>query len=166
MTELTQEYLQSVLEYNSFTGLFTWTKNKPRSVKVGDVAGSVHPKGYIRIRLQGKQYLAHRLVWLYVYGRWPKEQIDHVNGIRGDNRLTNLRECNREQNRHNSLGHLKAVIPYKGVSRTASGSYRALLQHGEHKYSLGCYKTPEEAKEAYDLKAKELQGEFYTERTK
>lgn len=160
MTELTQERLKELLEYNPFTGLFTWLSAKG-SKTAGSLAGAVNTKGYVRIRLDNKTYLAHRLVWLYLYGRWPVEQLDHINGIRADNRRVNLRECNQSQNMANSRGHLKAIVAYKGVYKNRQNSYRAELIHEGKRYNLGCYLTPEEAKHAYDLKAKELQGEFF-----
>ena len=89
MSQLTQERLKELYSYNPETGEFThllsWGKRKR-----GDVAGYVHPtKRYRYIRIEGKSYFAHRLAWLYVYGKWPEDQIDHIDGVRDNNRIAN-----------------------------------------------------------------------------
>ena len=84
---LTAERLREVLDYDPDTGVFTRKVRTASSVKVGDVAGSLNGKGYIRIRVDGRLYFAHRLAWLYVHGEWPVDQVDHINGIKNDNRI-------------------------------------------------------------------------------
>ena len=91
---ITQEELKELLDYNPETGLFTW--NVYNNIKNKTTAGTFND-GYIQIKIKQKIYQAHRLAWLYVYGEWPKGQIDHINGIRDDNRIENLRDVtNRE----------------------------------------------------------------------
>jgi hypothetical protein len=97
---LTQEYLKSILYYDVKTGLFTWLTNKARSIKVGDIAGSPHIRGYTAITINGKLYLAHRLAWLYVYGNMPNV-IDHVDRNTTNNKIENLRDCSNSQNGFN-----------------------------------------------------------------
>ena len=70
-------------------------------VKVGDVAGWRNPTGYIRMKVGGKLYLAHRLAFLYMTGKWPEDQVDHINHIRDDNRWCNLREVSHQENHKN-----------------------------------------------------------------
>lgn len=75
--------------------------------KAGSVAGhSDRSRGYVDIRIDAKKYKAHRLAWLYVHGRWPEKLIDHINGVKTDNRLINLREASAAENAMNnpSLG--------------------------------------------------------------
>ena len=91
---LTADRLRQLLDYEPATGVFTWKVNRS-IVKAGQKAG-VNPHGgdgYPRIGVDGQQCLAHRLAWLHVHGRFPDDEIDHINGIRSDNRLSNLREA-------------------------------------------------------------------------
>lgn len=90
---LTQEILKKHLHYDCDTGIFKW-------IKSDNVAGTEN-RGYILIRINNNRYFAHRLAWLYVYGTFPKNDIDHINGIRNDNRLINLRDVTRSVNLQN-----------------------------------------------------------------
>ena len=95
---MTRERLCELLTYNQETGDFHWIKRNQKK------AGS-NLDGYTKIKIDGKNYLAHRLVWLYVYGKLPLGAIDHVNHIRNDNRLDNLRDVDSVSNsRNRSLG--------------------------------------------------------------
>jgi len=100
---ITVERLKELLNYNETTGAFTW-KVTPKSyrVAVGDVAGGVHSKGYIHIKIDGVTRFAHRLAWLYVFGSLPKQQIDHINRIKTDNRISNLRDVSATENNRNT----------------------------------------------------------------
>jgi hypothetical protein len=112
--ELTQERLKSLFNYNPETGEFTRLVSQ-RSNLVGKIAGYPNRVGsekfYIRIRIDGRLYLAHRLVWLYTYGAWPENDIDHVDQDSLNNRLSNLRDVTNTENsknqkipKHNSSG--------------------------------------------------------------
>ena len=98
---LTQQNLKEVISYNKATGIFTWSKTR-RGVKVGEPLGTCNGFGYLRITVFGKSYYAHRLAWFYVHGVWP-ETIDHLNGLKGDNRIRNLRGCSQLENNQNVL---------------------------------------------------------------
>ena len=144
--ELTAEYLRSVLHYVQETGIFTWKVSTSNRVKVGGIAGSLDGGGYLQIRLQRRPHLAHRLAWLYVYGSWPKDQIDHINRDRADNRIENLREAtnkqnmqNRSKSSHNTSGH-PGVSWYKRISK-----WVAKIMHNQKQIHLGCFNTIEEA---------------------
>jgi hypothetical protein len=89
--------VHELLSYEPRFGYFFWKINRGSS-KAGDVAGSVCPDGYRLIKVDGKSYKAHRLAWLMTHGEWPAEQIDHINGVRTDNRIVNLREASKKQN--------------------------------------------------------------------
>ena len=95
---LSQKYLREALHYDPDTGIFTWKVATASCVKVGAEAGCVKNDGYRAIGMGGKSYKAHRLAWLYVHGEWPKEQIDHINHIRTDNRMENLRPASGGEN--------------------------------------------------------------------
>ena len=83
--------LLEVLSYDPETGLFTWVKPTARCIKPGMQAGCETARGYVSLRLFGIDYRAHNLAWFYVTGEWPVEELDHINGKPGDNRIANLR---------------------------------------------------------------------------
>jgi len=87
---LTQAHLKSILCYSQETGQFVWIDKPSKHIASGDQAGSKTKDGYWRIGIVGQQFKAHRLAWLYVTGEWPDNQIDHINGIKTDNRAENL----------------------------------------------------------------------------
>ena len=99
MAEMTQEYLKSILNYDKDSGIFTWVKRN------GNVAGNIDSSLYCRINIKGIKYSAHRLAWLYVYGEWPKNQIDHINGNKNDNMISNLRDVTHSENQRNQYKH-------------------------------------------------------------
>lgn len=152
MIELTQELLKDWLSYNPETGIFIWKKHF-RHYKVGKKAG-FFTHNYVDIWFPPtkKQYRAHQLVWLYVYGKWPEYCLDHINRNPSDNRLNNLRDCPPYLNAHNVTAVNTKPGNYTGVSKIKSGKsyvYGARIQvQGKSKF-LGCFKTPEEASEAY-----------------
>lgn len=150
MNRLTQKRLKEVLHYNSRTGRFTWKINRQGNVKVDDVAGSLANTDRIVIRIDGKAYKAHRLAWLYVYGKWPDKNIDHINGIPSDNRIANLRDVTQAGNMQNlTKAHRDNKTGLLGVTLVKStGKYKAVIV-------VGCFSTPEEAHEAY-LRVKHL----------
>lgn len=97
--------LRQLLDYDPAIGHFTWKINGKGGGQVaGKRAGSIDKQaGYEQVGIDGKLYRSHRLAWLYVHGEWPSGQIDHINGIRSDNRLANLRAVSNQvngQNRH------------------------------------------------------------------
>ena len=109
---VTQKQLKDQLDYDPCTGVFKRKKNRGKA-KIGDVAGGINNKGYVYIRVFSVKYRAHRLAWLYVYGDFPKNQIDHINRIKTDNRIANLRDVtmsvnqrNRNLQANNTSGHV------------------------------------------------------------
>lgn len=152
--EVTQEILKSLLKYSKETGEFIWLVNRRggRGIKAGDVAGSVRSDGYRRIRLFGVSYYAHRLAFLYVKGRWPKEgfDVDHRDGDTSNNRWKNLREGTVSFNLENLReAKTNGSSGYLGVSLRPSGRFLAqIVVRGVH-YYLGTYDTAEEAHKVY-----------------
>lgn len=148
---LTQEILKQNLYYDKDTGLFSRIKSA-RLSNNGSV-GSVQTHGYRAISVNGKLYRAHRLAWLYVYGEFPKNQIDHINGNRDDNRIENLREASVTQNSYNKRKP-QGSNPYLGVTRKKrQNSYKwcARITVDKKPKHLGYFDCPETAYKAYLL---------------
>ena len=155
------EGLKTRLSYNQITGEFTWINPASRNIKAGSKAGSKNSEGYINIMYYKRIYKAHRLAWLYVYGKFPISQLDHINGTRDDNRISNLREVTNAENQQNIRS------PYKnnktgilGVHKHRDKFESQIRLNGKAKY-LGLFKTEAEASEAY-INAKREQHIFNT----
>jgi len=136
MNNLTQSELKELLDYNPGTGVFVWKVCRNWKAKSGDVAGFLHHTGYWYIRINYRRYLAHRLVWLYVHGCWPEEEIDHINHVRDDNRIINLREASRQDNCKNaSLSKINTSM-INGVSwNSRDKKWRVdIRNNGKHIY--------------------------------
>lgn len=139
MMELTQVELKKLLSYDASTGLFTW-KLRRQGVRQGSLAGYKNNSGYVRISLHGRFYLAHRLAWLYVHGYVPKGEIDHINRIRDDNRIENLREASRTLNALNTGEYKNNSSGSKGVyfNKSANKWQAQIMVSGKRVY-LGLY---------------------------
>lgn len=154
---LSQKMLFERLVYDPETGIFTYRSRPANCVNIGDRAGTVCSEGYIKIKIAGINHSAHRLAWLYVHGTWPPKCIDHVNGIRSDNRLSNLRLAT---NYHNALNRRsKNSTGFRGVERSRRQFKAKIIVEGKSIY-LGLFPSPEEAYRAYCAAAKRLHGEF------
>ena len=157
---ITPAQVREFLHYDPDTGVFTRRISRGRW-RSGTIAGSSHSEGYWMIRLNGASCLAHRLAWIYMTGEWPKADIDHINMIRSDNRIANLREASRSENNANT-GHRKSnKTGLKGASfESFTGRYKAQIKKGGVLHTIGRFDTPEEAHKAYQIKAAELFGQF------
>lgn len=162
---ITQNDLKEFLHYDPVTGAFTWAKTVNSSAKKGNTAGSVGEKGFIHICMKANgvkrvNYKAHRLAWLYVYGYMPP-MIDHKNGIRSDNRLNNLRECNVTENQRNQKKRIGGSSRFKGVrwDKRRKVWVAAITVDYRTEY-LGRFNNEEQAARAYDTAARERFGEF------
>lgn len=153
---ITQEELKQYLDYNKDTGMFTWIQKKAAWQKIGSVAGSLHHEGYIVIGFNYKPYPAHRLAWLFVYGKFPEKELDHINRIRTDNRIVNLREVTTQQNQFNLTKRQRTTSNYIGVSwNTSRQRYIAQIQVNKQKVYLGLFDNELDAHKAYqDAKAR------------
>jgi len=102
-TDFTQKQLKSLLHYDHNTGDFIWKINSRNKRNKGKIAGCVRKglNAYRLIKINRKIYFAHRLVWLYVTGNWPENEIDHINGNKSDNRFNNLRDVKPLENQRN-----------------------------------------------------------------
>lgn len=144
-SNLTAERLRELLSYNPETGEFHW-RVRVKGVKPYSIAGTISKAiGYRMIGIAGQTLYAHRLAWLYTYGVWPKNQIDHWNGNRTDNRLINLREATSGQNKQNREGAWSAT-GHRGVYRAKRlGYYRAVIGFNGDYLHLGQFQSIEEA---------------------
>lgn len=154
--------LCGVIDYNPNTGHFTWKRDVGMRARKGTIAGNIDiVHGYVRIGLENRLFLAHRLAWFYMTGAWPRDQIDHVNLIRHDNRWSNLREANKSQNLGNIRARCDNVSGYKGVCyHNASGAWMAQIMKDGKKVYLGLFGSPELAHKAYRKAAQKYFGKF------
>lgn len=160
MVEITQEFLKEHFEYRD--GHLWWIKktSKHSSTKLGQQFGNYVNNGYRQGEVFSKRYLEHRLIWFYHYGIWPKEFLDHINGIKDDNRIENLREATSQQNQFNKKSWGK-TSQYKGVSwRKESNRWKAAYRFKGKKFDLGYYDTELEAAEAYRKATEHLHQEY------
>lgn len=158
--KLSRDELVSLLDYNPETGDFFWRKSGSGRV-LGRPAGSVYLNGYRYIGIYGRPYMAHRLAWLYVHGRQPVDQLDHINGDRADNRISNLREANQVENSWNKGARPSNTSGFKGVCWYAPrGKWVAKIKYGGKNIHLGYFEDPAEGGAAYARAARELHGKF------
>lgn len=162
MSRITSENIQDILQYRSETGVFIWVSPPGSKMKQGDRAGYLDKKkGYRSLYYAGKKYKEHRLAWLYITGEWPKDQIDHINHIRADNRWVNLREATNSENQRNKN------IPKNNTSGTIgvyfdkqAAKWKAVIRIWDSVIYLGHYVDIEEA--IYARKKAEEEHGFHT----
>ena len=152
------ERLRSLLSYDEETGAFAWRNSPNGMVKSGATAGGVTNNGYLRIKIDRVLVMAHRLAWLYVNGKMPTGQIDHINCNKLDNRIANLREATPRMNTENQrVGRRrKNGGSLLGASWAApSKKWRATICHNGKIKHIGLFETEREAHKAYvDVKRK------------
>lgn len=172
---ISADYVSSILEYRD--GLLYW-RHRPKdffkssrswrhfnNLFSGKVAGSVANTGYVAVGIifNGKTrlYMAHRVVWLIHHGQWPDGEIDHINRIRDDNRIENLRLASRSQNCQNK--HVDVTRPasgFYGVRKVRENRFRVVMKKYQKPIHIGYFSDPVEAAIAYDNAAIEAFGEL------
>ena len=152
---ITQERLKELLHYEEATGVFTWKVDKAGK-KAGDIAGHVCKRdGYRLIGLDMKLYFAHRLAWLYTHGVWPKQQLDHINRVRHDNRIANLRQATNAQNCQNTSLRRDNTSGVKGVHWYARrNKWQVYINKNGKRSFLGYFSDKTDAISAYVNAAK------------
>lgn len=145
------EIAQETLSYDAETGDFRWTRPQAVWIAAGDIAGSLHKHtGYRYIGIAGKKHKAHRLAWLMTYGELPPSGVDHINGVRHDNRLVNLRLATYAENQQNRKLDVRNKSGYTGVFWSKElKRWRARICVNRKITNLGVFDTPELAHDAY-----------------
>jgi hypothetical protein len=159
--KLTHSRLLQVLHYDAETGVFTWKSVTNRRMKkmVGQPAGCLRPDGYLVVGIDGEAYLAHRLAWFWQTGKWPVDEIDHISGVKTENRFANLREANRSENRQNTRLAFSAcgILGVSWCKREQK--FRATIKLKGKQRSIGYFDAAEDARERY-LSAKKVMHPF------
>jgi hypothetical protein len=150
-----------LMDYDPETGVFIWKANGIRR-KAGEPAGANDGSGYLSIWLLKKPTKLHRVAWLWMHG-WLPKYMDHINGDRRDNRISNLRPATQQQNIWNRVKKGKYL---RGVYKGVRGRYRAMIQLPgmKTKLTIGTFNTEEEAHDAYMAVSRVVHGEFCPER--
>lgn len=150
---LTLEMAKIAISYDPGSGCFARRNGSP--------AGHVTEAGYLRITIDRKRHMAHRLAWLFTHGEWPDFDIDHADGDRLNNRASNLRRASRAQNTMNSKLRSDNPTMLKGArARKDRKTFAAVIRINGKQKTLGYFETPEAAHAAYVDAAKVHFGEF------
>lgn len=164
---ITHKKLVRLLDYDPKTGRFTWRIKRGR-LRAGERAGCVclHVP-YWKININRTTYLSHRLAWFYVHKKWPKDQIDHINGVYGDDRIANLRESSQQQNMRNKQHFNKHGL--RGICLLTRPNLKKpwmarIVVKGKPTF-IGTYTTKEQAHAAWCAVAKKQHGAFFYDGT-
>lgn len=164
----TPEELRKLLRYDPGTGKLFWRHRTPdmfeckkysadrrcrrwNTIFAEKEALTTGNCGYKTGKIMGKGFLSHRVAWAIYYGEWPENVIDHINGDRSDNRISNLRSVEVKDNARNRRP--RKIRPYDlppGVSMRPNGRYRAQINFNYKNYHLGYFSTQKEAVDAYE----------------
>lgn len=141
--------------------LYWKTVSSHSTPKVGELAGD-YCKGYRRVRLLKKSYSVHRIIWELHNGEIPFGfQIDHINRVKDDNRIENLRLATHQENNRNKDYQSNNKLKLKGIHWVSRiQKYKASIKIGKVSKHLGYFRTIEEASQVYQEASKELHGEF------
>lgn len=146
-SKLSASEARRLFSYDPETGVIKRLVTASNNAKVGSAVGTPHNKGYLVVDVGGKPYLVHRLAWLIHTGDWPEHTIDHLNGVRSDNRFANLRDIPQRLNSQNRHGTWSKT-GFAGVSPNGD-RFRAKLKTDGRYLCLGTFDTPEEAHAVY-----------------
>lgn len=141
------EKMKHYLRYCPDTGNFYWLVKRTNNsfANVGDLAGSLDENGYIRLTFDGKKHRAHRLAFVFMGQELP-EQVDHVNGVRSDNRWVNLKESNPLQNAKNAKRRSNSKTAITGVTFSKKhNKWKARVNHKGETLYLGLFANLDDA---------------------
>lgn len=149
-----------LFSYDPATGILSWLPNVGARRAAGE-AGFLSPKGYRVVQWQGRRYKAHRIIWTWVTGEPPPEEIDHENTDKAHNAWANLRAATSSQNKANVGLRSDNRSGHKGVTwDTGRGKWFASIAHKGRTLSLGRHVEFQSACAAYRRKAEELHGPY------
>lgn len=159
-TNITAERLREVLSYDPDSGVFMWRKTG-KGHRKNLIAGSLCRDGYVTIYVDDTSFLAHRLAWLYTNGEWPSIEIDHVNNVRSDNRISNLRLATRSENLQNQRkAHADSASKILGVYwHKQKKKWHSVITINKKSKWLGYFDSQEDAINAYQ-NAKKMMHPF------
>ena len=157
-TAPTIEQLRHLLSYDPESGALIWATNRRGPIRAGDIAGKIDKNGYRQVMIAGKEYAAHRLCWAIHHGAAPAGMIDHINGDKSDNRISNLRDASRAINNQNlRSAHSRNCSGLLGVTFDKSrGRFVASIFSGGKKINLGRFLSADDAHAAYVKAKREL----------
>lgn len=150
--------IEDQLKYNPKSGKLYWNVSKPR-VKKGNEIKSKTSEGYKSIKINGKSYLQHRICWYLFYGKWPTNSVDHINGIKDDNRILNLRDVSHRENCSNAKCHRQKRKLAGTYFHKRDNVWEATIYINKRIY-LGRFKTEVEANNSYKKALKEKLNVF------
>lgn len=156
---ISQSKIREYLDYNAETGHLTWIKKPAKNVVIGTRAGSLKPNGYRYIRFDNFECLEHRLIWFGMTGEWPSKEfnIDHIDLNKSNNAWKNLRKITTTENNLNVKARVRSKSGFRGIKEIRnSGRYSARIVINQEEIYIGSFNSIEEAVEARNLKAKEL----------
>jgi hypothetical protein len=154
---ITQELLKTILDYNPESGVFVWKKVPSNKTQfLGKEAGGIGPAGYHRIKIDGKSYSTHRLVWLWFYGEWPKSVTDHRDGNKLNNHISNLRDVTPRGNNQNLKSHREGKLVGCRFHKRSNKWEARINEDGKYKF-LGNFSTELEAHQAYMTACQRIQ---------
>lgn len=157
-------FIRDCLQYDAVEGVVSWRVEIGRGKSKrypGSVAGCVLTDKYLQIKIGGRKYLAHRIAWFLHYGEWPALEVDHINGVRSDNRITNLRQATRSQNKQNERLRDGNKSGFKGVYFCKTRKkWRGYAAVDGKRTDAGYFETAQEAGKAAEDIRNQLHGEF------
>lgn len=161
MSAIPVETLRSLFIYDSETGVVSNRVQRATRARAGDEAGNKTPKGYRAVKVGGVSVLSHLVAWALYYGKFPDRSIDHINGVRDDNRITNLRLATHSENMQNCKTKKDNTSGFKGVHwGSANRKWIVRIQANGKRRHIGNFVDLNEAAQAYREAAKELHGVF------
>jgi hypothetical protein len=144
------------ISYDPDSGELVWVKSPHPLIEIGRLVRSVDKAGYYRVHIRGKSYKAHRVAWLLFYKEWPSALIDHINGVKNDNRILNLRDVSTRENSCNRKCNREGHLPGTTFLPHTQKHWQAYIFCEGKRRQLGLYETMEEAHMAYLRARKEL----------
>ena len=156
---ITIDRVNQLLSYDATSGILTWIKSRG-TVKNGTSVSHTNGRGYVAIGIDYESHLVHRIAWMLFYGEIPVGEIDHINGVKTDNRISNLRLATRSINTFNISQRKDNSSGYVGVRWHPNDKrYSATISKNKKRFYLGYFKDFESAVAARKSKEAELFGD-------